>query len=115
MPPEGCSHPAQPGATAAEHRGYNTLLLDWAVGSLNRRPHLFEQLFPGIWLGNESTEPLRQHRPDFVLLREPAAQNHVHARIDSFQFLENSIAVHHRQEEIQDDQPDLIVNLLEDF
>src|SRR5947207_11597403 len=90
-------------------------LLNRAVGSLDRRLYLFEQLFPGVWLRNEPTEPLREHRPDLVLLRESAAQNHVHAGIDSLQFLENSIPVHYRQEEIQDDQADLIVDLLEDF
>src|SRR5205823_2125426 len=90
-------------------------LADWATRRVEGRADLFEQLLGSIWLGNESAKPLRQHGADLVLLGKSATQYAVHTRVDGLQFLEHSVPIHHRQEEIQDDQANLTMDLLEDF
>src|SRR5437763_5649769 len=90
-------------------------LADWAMRRVEGRADLFEQLLGSIWLGNESSKPLRQHGADLVLLGKSATQYDVNARVERLQFLEHSVPIHHRQEEIQNDQANLTMDLLEDF
>src|SRR5438874_788500 len=90
-------------------------LADWATRRVEGRADLFEQLLASVRLGNEPAKPLRQHGADLVLLGKSAAQHDVNARAERLQFLEHSISIHHRQEEVQDDQADLAMDLLEDF
>src|SRR5438105_13894486 len=90
-------------------------LADRATRRVEGRADLFEQLLAGIGLGNEPAKPLRQHCPNLVLLGKSAAQHDVDARVERLQFLKNSVPIHHRKEEIQNDQTDLTVDLLENF
>ena len=78
------------------------------AGRFESGANLFEQLFPAVWLGNETAKPLSQHRGDFGLLSEPAAQDNIDVWIDGAQFIENGVPIHHRKEKIQNDQADLL-------
>src|SRR5207248_10996815 len=90
-------------------------LADWAPRRIEGQADLFEQLLTRVGLGNEPAKPLGQHSADLVLLGKSAAQHDVNAWVERLQFLEYSVPIHHRQEEIQDDQADLTMDLLEDF
>lgn len=83
------------GITAKQGRDYirHSPLTGCPPGSVNRRLHLFEQLFTAIGLGNKPAQPLRQQGRDFVLLRKSTAQHYVHPRIKSLQFGENRVSV----------------------
>src|SRR5438477_10989697 len=78
-------------------------LADWAPRRVEGRADLFEQLLTRVGLGNEPAKPLGQHSADLVLLGKSAAQHDVNAWVERLQFLEYSVPIHHRQEEIQDD------------
>ena len=56
--------------------------------------------------------PLREHIAQLALLGKTAAQNHGNVRVQRAELVENRVAVHDREEKIEDDQTDLFADLL---
>src|SRR2546423_216516 len=100
MPWEG-AFPADPPNPTTER------LTHRLFGGVQSRTHLLQQFLAAVGFWNESAQALSEHRSDFRLLCEPAAENHVYFRIHRAQFLEHRIAVNDRQKVIENHQPNL--------
>src|SRR5688572_25987275 len=81
-------------------------------GGVDRRSHLLEQFLAGVRLRDEPFEPLGEHVPELALLGEATAQHDRHVRVQAAELVEDRIAIHYREEEIQDDQGNLLADLL---
>src|SRR6202022_1907148 len=77
-------------------------------GRVESRADLAEQFFPRVGLRDKSAQTLCEHRTDFALLGETAAQNHVDVRVEPAQLVEDGVAIHDRKEEIEDDESNLL-------
>src|SRR5437764_4673228 len=84
-------------------------------GRVQSRTDLLEQFFARVRLGNETAQTLRAHVAQFALLGEAAAENDGDLRIQSAQFIEDGVAIHHGKKEIEDHEAYLLRNLLVDF
>src|SRR5438477_1735422 len=85
------------------------------AGRVQGRADLLEQFFARVGVGNETAQTLREHVAQFALLGEAAAENDGDLRIQGAQFIEDGVAIHDGEEEIEDHEAYLLRNLLVDF
>ena len=60
-------------------------------------------------------KPLREHEPILLCSAKPLLKTTSTVRINRPQFVENRVAIHHRQKIIENDQSDLLAHVFVDF
>src|SRR5262245_52516147 len=88
---------------------FNASLLRCSVNhslGIQNCPNLMNQLVARVRFGNEATQPSVEHVAELNLFRNPAAQDNANIRVQSLQFIKDGVAVHHRQEIVENYERD---------
>src|ERR1700731_546749 len=85
------------------------------TGCVQSGTDLFQQLLAAVRFWNKAAKTLGEHRSDFGLLGEPAAQDNIYLWIDRAQLLKHGVSINHRQKVIENDETDLLAHLFVDF